>query len=227
MNRLSYIPFDPDAVTVQSRAAQTPAPLEAAPRLLSEIIADMPETAPNEEPDNAHGPGTSRPLNRKEKWQLSSLAKETHTLLSRLGLLNGEKEKDFRHRVSIAACGRQISEAVFSDRMVIQAAFLKLKGDHAAAHAAQVKAVNTAADIARHAVAETCKKRGYPQSYAAWIALRFFKRPLSTLSAREVWKINFTLINNANARDGKGNAANRFKKLKAQRQTAKSQTKSL
>lgn len=202
--RLTPTPFDPDSVPTTGL-------------MLSDVMQDLPE-APAPEQQR----GTSAPLNKREKWQLSELAQAAHTRLAKMGLLDGEDLRTFRGRVSVEACGKRISAASHGDRMLIQAAFLDLMGRAQQAARAKVKAATTALDIAKHSLAKQCKERGLSAEYADGIARRIYKRPVCSLtSAKEVWTVFYTVTNNANARDGKSNAANRFKSLRAKRQPQK------
>ena len=199
--RPTLTPFDPDSVP-------------SAGLMLSDVMQTLPE-APA--PEQARG--TSAPLNQREKWQLSELANAAHTKLTKMGLIHGEPLAEFRQRLSVAACGKRISQASHGDRMLIQAAFLEVMGRAQQAARAQVKAATTALDIAKHSLAKQCKERGLSTEYADGIARRIYKRPVCSLTnAKEVWTVFYTVTNNANARDGKGNAANRFKSLRSKRQ---------
>lgn len=202
--RPTLTPFDPDSVP--------PAGL-----MLSDVMQSLPE-APEPEQER----GTRAPLNQREKWQLSALAKAAHTKLTKMGLIVDEPLADFRQRVSVAACGKRISHACHGDRMLIQSAFLEVMGRAQQAARAQVKAATTALDIAKHSLAKQCQSRGLSAEYADGIARRIYKRPVCGLTtAKEVWTVFYTVTNNANARDGKGSKDNRFKSLRAKRQTQK------
>ena len=206
-------PFDPDSIS--QGCTEAPAGM-----MLSDLLARTPEAAP-ELPTGAVGPGTSAPLDKRAKWQLSELAEATHDLLTKSGELAGETLAAFRQRVAIAACGKRISQACLGDRMLIQSAFLKLKGSANQAARAQVKAATTALDIARHKLGSELRAASLSESYAEGISRRIYKRPICALtSPKQVWTIIFTVKNNANARDGKGRKENRFKSLRAKRQTS-------
>jgi hypothetical protein len=213
MNALT--PFDADAIAGQMPPANEPA---EETQTLSQILATMPAPEPVDVPR-----GLSSPLDKRAKFHLSSLARQTFAVLARLGTLPiGEDLATFRRRISVAACGRRISEACLGDRMKIQAAFLSLTGDTRAAEVAQAKAVATAETIALFKLKTTCQTRGFSADYAEGIARRIYKRPLYMLSAKEIWTVIFTVTNNANARDKKGNPEARFKSLRQARQTSKS-----
>lgn len=199
--RTAPIPFDPDAIG-------------PAPMMLSELLKQQAEEAPEA------GPGTSGPLDNRRKGILSVLARQTWLQLQARGVIDKlETLEAFRGRVSTSACGRRIRFATVGDFKTIQAAFLKEAGKHREAAKAVAKSMSTARDIALAKVMETIRQRGFNLGYAEGIAHRVYKRPLASLKAKELWTVNYTMINNANARDGKGKAANRFKKLKASRNT--------
>lgn len=189
--------------------------------MLSDVIAGLAEP---EIPAKSEGPGTSAPLDNKAKWKLSELAEATYNHLRGNGELKGERLEGFRRRIAIAACGRRISQACLGDRMLIQSAFLKIKGAVRQAAQAQAKAATTALDIALFKLREALKLTGLSESYAEGISRRIYKCPICALtSSKQVWTIIYTIKNNANAAAGKGNADNRFKSLKAKRAAGKYQ----
>jgi len=183
--------------------------------MLSQVIDQgdwhMPEAKPTGE-----GPGTAKPLDNTAKWRLSDLAERAFEMLKARGLLVGEELKGYRGRIAVAACGKRISQACLGDRMLIQAAFLREMDRAEEATRAVMKAQGTAKDIALHKLKELGLKKQFPKAYAEGVAWRVFKMTLEQLSAKQVWAVFFTLNNNASKRDGKGNEANRWKKLKGQ-----------
>lgn len=214
----TFTPFDPDSV---GGAAITVHAAPVGETMLSEVIAQgewhMPEAEPTGE-----GPGTAKPLDNTAKWRLSDLAERAFGLLKARGMLAGEDLKGYRGRIAVAACGRRISQACLGDRMKIQAAFLMEMDRAEEASRCVIKAKETAKDIALHKLKELCQQRQFPKAYAEGIAWRVFKMTLDECSAKQVWKVFFTINNNANKRDGKGSEANRWKKLKSQRNANKS-----
>ena len=100
----------------------------------------------------AKGPG--------QKGYLSQLAKEAFRFLTAKGAIEGEKETEFRHRESIEACGRRISEAVNGDFELIEARFLMLMGRTKRAFDSAVKADTNDERQARYKLAQLCAKRG-------------------------------------------------------------------
>ncbi len=218
MKPRTFTPFDPDSV---GGAAITVHAVPTGETMLSEVIAQgdwhMPEAEPTGE-----GPGTSQPLDNTAKWRLSDLAERAFDLLKSRGLLVGEDLKGYRGRIAVAACGRRISQACIGDRMKIQAAFLHEMDRDEEASRCVVKAKATAKDIALHKLRELCREKQYPINYGESIAWRVYKRTLAQLTAKETWKVFFTINNNGSQRDGKGCPANRWKKLKSQRNAKKS-----
>lgn len=216
--RRAPIPFDPDSI---GGAAITVAAAPMGETMLSEVIAqsewDMPEAGAL-----GDGPGTSRPLDKMAKFRLSELAGRAFEMLKARGLLAGEDLKGYRGRIAMAACGRRISQACLGDRMKIQAAFLHEMDRAEEAGRCAMKAMGTAKDIALHKLKELCVKKQFPKAYAEGVAWRVFKMTLEDLNAKQVWAVFFTLNNNASKRDGKGCEANRWKKLKGQRNAKKS-----
>lgn len=218
MNHRTFTPFDPDSV---GGAAITVHASPTCETMLSEVIAQGDWHMPEAE-TTGEGPGTATPLDKNAKWRLSELAERAYELLTARGLLAGEKLKDYRGRIAVAACGKRISEACHGDRMKIQAAFLHEMGQAKEAARAVVKAAATAKDIALHKLRELCQQKRYPVNYGEGIAFSVFKRPLADLTPKEVWKVYYSINNNANKRDGKGCEDNRWKRLKAQRNAKKS-----
>lgn len=225
MTRRAPIPFDPDS------AGGAVVVVHAAPQgelMLSQVIdqadwhGDGNDHTVNGYSNDDSGPGTSKPLDNKAKWRLSDLAERAFKMLDARGLLAGEKLKDYRGRIAVAACGKRISDACIGDRLKIQAAFLREMGRAEEASRVMVKAKATATDIALFKIRELCGKRSYPEGYAERIAFRIYKRPLDQLATKEVWTVFYSINNNANKRDRKGHEANRWKKLKAQRNAKKS-----
>ena len=227
MSRQALTPFDADAIVAQRGwsadiTIDETHSLEPKPTMLSQIIQGLPPES-TIAPERSHGPGTAKPLSNHEKWQLSELAQVTYGVLKKAGQIpEGETVNAFRQRIAIQACARRISQATHGDRMLIQAAFLKLKGEAQAAARATVKATTTALDIARHKLWEKVHELKLSPNYAEGISRRIFKRDICALTTdKQVWAIFYTLVNNANAAAGKGNKANRFKSLKAKREASK------
>lgn len=228
MSRPTPVPFDPDQhgqVTPPKRPAQE---AETAAPLLSQILAAMPtESVAPVHPDDLKG--TAKPLDKQAKWRLSELAEATYQHLQNAGQIPaGETLETFRRRVSVEACGRRISHASHGDRKLIQAAFLRLKGQVHQAARAVAQAASTPLDIAKHKLWEKVHELDLTPAYAESICRRFFRCTIAELkSPRQVWSVFYTVQNNANKAAGKGNDANRFKSLRAKRQASKRQTKSL
>lgn len=198
--------------------------------MLSDLLASMEPSAEEKaklweaaQPTMEAGPGTSTPLDNRRKGILSVLARQTWLQLQARGVIDKlETLEAFRGRISMDACGRRIRFATVGDFKVIQSAFLREAGKQREAAKAAAKAVSTALDIAKHHLRQALLKHRYNWSYAEGISARIYKRPIASLKAsKEVWNVIYTVNNNANARDGKGKAANRFKKLKASRNTKK------
>lgn len=197
-------PFDPDAIG----GSQTQ-PLMLSD-LLSQQQADLPEA----------GPGTSAPLDNRRKGLLASLSRRAWLELRARGVVSeSETLEAFRGRIAEQACGRRIRCAVVGDYKLIQAALLSELGQHRAAQQAAAQAVSTARDIALAKLWQTVRQRKLNAGYAEGIAQRIYKRAIAQLHTKELWTVIFTMTNNANARDGKGKASNRFKSLKQKRQS--------
>lgn len=219
MSRPAPQPFDPDALARGYAAditADEVGTLEGG-MMLSDLLkqhaAELPEA----------GPGTSTPLDNRRKGILSQTARTVWLQLKARGAIDElETLEAFRGRVSIAACGRRIRCATVGDFKTIQAAFLREAGKPREAAKAAAKAVSTARDIAWAKLCEAIRRGNFTMAYAEGIAARVYKRALASLKANELWSVSYTLRNNANARDGKGKASNRFKKLKAARAAKKS-----
>ncbi|HEY1048188.1 MAG TPA: hypothetical protein VGE39_00480 [Prosthecobacter sp.] len=222
MSRPTPVPFDPDQhgqVVAPKRPAQE---AETTAPLLSEILAAMPtESAPAIHPDDLKG--TAKPLDKQAKWRLSELAEATYQHLQNAGQIPaGETLESFRRRIAVEACGRRISHASHGDRKLIQAAFLKLKGQVHQAARAVAQAASTPLDIAKHKLWEKVHELDLTPAYAESICRRFFRCTVAELKTpRQVWSVFYTVQNNANAAAGKGSPNNRFKSLRAKRQAAR------
>lgn len=190
---MSFLPFDPDAVTVseRSRPVAVPAPVEK---------------------------GVARPLSNWQKWKLSELSGSVYEFLSGQGGLVGESAEAFRHRIAEAACGRRISAAGQGDFKRIQAAFLEARGAVEAAARARQAAAMTPLRIAVHKLWELCARTNTPRQAAQTIAGRFYKgaRVEDLTTPKQVWSVFYTVQNNANAAAGVGSKANRFKSRRSQ-----------
>lgn len=220
MNRRAPIPFDPDSI---GGAAVTVHAAPVGELMLSQVIdqGDWHGDGNDAPAHDESGPGTAKPLDKHAKWRLSELAERAFDLLKSRGLLAGEDLKGYRGRIAVAACGKRISQACHGDRMKIQAAFLHEMDRAEEASRCAVKAKATAKDIALHKLKELSQKKHFSEAYAEGVAFRVWKRPLAQLSAKEVWAVFYTLNNNASKRDGKGSEANRWKKLKSQKNAKK------
>ena len=97
-----------------------------------------------------------------QKGYLSQLAKEAFQFLIAKGAIEAgdETEKDFRHRESIEACGRRISEAVNGDFELIEARFLMLMGRTKQALQSAIKSDTNEERQARFKLAKLCGERG-------------------------------------------------------------------
>jgi len=188
---MSFIPFDPDS------HAKTGVLLHPSP--------------PSKETRNAEK-GLSRPLSNWQKWKLSELAESVYDHLRDAGELRGIQLDDWRRQVAVKACGQRISRASLGDFKHIQAAFLQERGRVDAAKRALAQAQAAPAAIAMYKLMELCRKAGTPAAYAHTLAARFYKgAELSSLTAKQLWTIFYTIQNNANAKAGIGSAANRSK----------------
>lgn len=195
---MSFIPFNPD---------QYPTPEAEPPRaaMLSDVLATLPAER-----------GTAGPLTNFQKWQLSQMAAVVHAVLREAGGCVGESVEKFRQRVAIEACGKRISGASQGDYKLIQAALLKLKGDEEGAGKARAKAALLPVEIARHKLWSLAADLKFSPAYVEGIAWRFYKMRVADLKdAKAVWSVFYTVQNNGNQRDGKGQKANRFKSRRA------------
>lgn len=197
MNTRRFTPFDPDAI---SQASPPP------------VLAGE---APEEDGD---GPGTARPLTRRQKFILADLARHSFQRLQAQGQLAGVTLEAWRHQVAVQACGHRISEATLGDFKTIQAALLHAVGDEAGERRAMMQAQGTPLAIALFKLGQILRETNTPRAYAETLARRFYKTAnLADLTARQVWTLTFTIRNNASGAAGKGSPANRFKGRKAGR----------
>lgn len=179
---MSFTPFDPDSIVAATGGQLTaPAPVPQAP-------APVPAR------------GLARPLDRRAKWHLSQIAEAAYDHLKAAGQITpGETLEAFRHRISLEACGRRISQATLADRMPIQAAFLALKEDTRGAASAIAKAATSEQAVALYKLRENLRARRLTEEYAASIAWRFYKLRLADCTPRQIWTVIFTIRNNHKA----------------------------
>lgn len=191
--------FDPDAITVAARTLPFIGPPPA-----------------QDDEGEADGPGTSRPLTKRQKWLLADLARHVFDALRERGQLRGVSLEDWRHHIAVKACGQRISQASHGDYKRLQAAFLHEKGDEDGERRALVQAQSTPQGIALFKLRQTLKETNTPTAYAETLARRFYKGAnLEDLTARQLWTLVFTVRNNASKTAGKGSPANRFKRRRA------------
>lgn len=197
-HRPRFTTFDPDAITVAEQA--------------SACSAWQPDI---EIEDNPGGPGTSRPLTRRQKWLLADLGRHVFDGLRGEGKLVGVSLEDWRHHIAVKACGKRISQASLGDFKLLQAAFLHEWGDEEGERRALVQAASTPQAIALFKLREALKAANMPASYAETLGRRFYKNAnLADLTARQLWTLLYTIRNNASKTAGKGNPDNRFKSRK-------------
>lgn len=150
--------------------------------------------------------GACAPLTNRQKAELSRLARDAWTLLDGAGAID-EKEKEWRQREAIEACGRRISEAVNGDYEILQAHFLAKGGKTGRAFNAAMKADSNPARQARFKLDQICRQNGLTADYPAKIMRDKFRCTLDSATDRQLWAVFF---------DVKRNMAKRAKTAAAQ-----------
>lgn len=199
MKTRRFTPFDTDAISTAEQASAFTSP-------------PPPDIAIEDGPD---GPGTSRPLTRRQKWLLADLARHVFDGLVEKGKLLGVRLEDWRHHIAVKACGKRISQASLGDFKRLQAALLHEQGDIDGERRALAQAASTPQAIALFKLRELLNQTRTPTAYAETLARRFYKNGnLADLSAKQLWTLLYTIRNNANAARERGRQANRFKSRK-------------
>lgn len=208
MTRRAPIPFDPDAL---GGAVRVHGAVQGE-TMLSEVLESQDWQGESAAPVESGAKGVARPLSNRQKWLLSDLAEAVYDFLRKQGELKGEDLKSYRRRIAEKACGKRISLASHGDYKLIQAALLTERGRLAEARGALVQAAATPAAIAMNAIMKLCRDTGTPTQHAHTLAARFYKgAELTALTDKQLWTVFYTIRNNANAKAGVGQKANRFK----------------
>ncbi len=131
-------------------------------------------------------PGLSHRLDNESKYKLVVAARSVWELLTARGAID-EDEEGFRHRLSIQACGRRISEAQRGDYNLIVATLKATAGDtRAALHAANRHGTD-GKRIALHKLTELLASQGHPIHYAIPYLRSARKTTLEDATSKDLW----------------------------------------
>ncbi len=140
-------------------------------------------------------PSPAAPLDNGQKARLCILAREAFdTLVERGAMERGANFEAWRHEQQLEACGLSSLRAATQRHYALVVGHLKgLLGDVAAAARAIERAQTEPRRLAMFKLKEALGERDLPESYAAGICWRQFKRPLSEASDRQVWCLVYTV----------------------------------
>lgn len=145
--------------------------------------------------------GMNARMSNEEKGKLSILAKQAYDVMKRNGATD-EAEKDFRHRISLQACGYRISEARRGHFNDIAAAFLAIAGNTKQALYRADRSSTEPRRIALKKLEEQCATLGKSLGYAAPLLWNYYKVKLEDASAKQLWAAYYALGGGKNNRKG-------------------------
>jgi len=128
-------------------------------------------------------------LTNAQKSRLSILARKAYAHQR----VQGIPLDEWRHEVSISACGLRISEATQRHWADLKSAFQDLAGEHAQAFKTQLRDGDNKRRIALHKLTQECQAKGLDIAYAERICVAQFKIPLAEASAKQLWCLYFTI----------------------------------
>lgn len=137
-----------------------------------------------------------KPLTRHQKTRLVLLAKKgwesAKDTAGTAALLDFDA---WRQEVAIRVCGCRISEARQEHWADLKAEFQSRAGDDAGAFRTQLREGDNKRRIAMHKLTEALAKKGLPVTYAAAICRTQYKCSLDEASARQLWRLFYTVRN--------------------------------
>jgi hypothetical protein len=131
--------------------------------------------------------GLNTLLSNEEKRELSKQARAAYKIMEGNGATD-EKEAEFRHRLSIQACGRRISEALRGDYAAISSAFLSIGGQPSRAFMAAMKGETEGKRIALAKLTAVLKSQGRDVSYASRYIWNISKCSIDDAPAKVIWR---------------------------------------
>jgi hypothetical protein len=134
-----------------------------------------------------------KPLTTHQKARLSILARQA---AEAQGVsLRSADLAEWRHAISIRACGLRISEATQKHWTDLKSAFQDLAGQPEKAFNTQMRDGDNKRRIALHKLTQELAGKGLHPSYAASICMAQFKVPLDQASAKQLWCLFYTISN--------------------------------
>jgi integrase len=134
-------------------------------------------------------------LSKNEKTTLAILARQAFDVMKRAGAID-ETADDFRHRISLQACGCRISEARRRHFNDLKAAFLVITGDTAGALNAGTRAQTEDVRIALAKLRAELRFNHLQEPYANHICRSKFKCDLQDATANQLWSLYFDVKKN-------------------------------
>lgn len=142
--------------------------------------------------------GSWKALSKEQKARLSISARKAAAVQG--VSLKSKDLVEWRHEVSIRACGVRISEATQAHWADLKAAFEDLGGQPEAAFLTQLREGDNKRRIAMWKLEKELEKKGLATGYAAAICKTQYKIPLAQASAKQLWCLFYTVKNRRNAK---------------------------
>ena len=136
--------------------------------------------------------GGWHPLTAEQKRDLSILARKAAAVH---GITGYKAVDEWRHQVSIKACGLRISEATQRNWADLKSAFEDLSGRPERAFQTQMREGDNKRRVALYKLTQALSSKGLPISYAARICAAQFKCPIEEASAKQLWCLFYTVTN--------------------------------
>lgn len=141
--------------------------------------------------DAACPDGGWKRLSNEQKARLSILARAAYQHQK----VQGMTVEEWRHEISIRACGCRISEAVQDHWADLKSAFEDLAGKPEKAFKTQLREGDNKRRVAMHKLTTALAAKGLHLSYAASICKTQFKCGLEEASAKQLWCLFYTVTN--------------------------------
>ncbi|MCX6908124.1 MAG: sigma-70 family RNA polymerase sigma factor [Verrucomicrobia bacterium] len=141
-------------------------------------------------------PSPSAPLDNGQKAHLCILAREAFEHVHGRPASSEAEFNAWRYEQAAEECGvSSLCAATQREYKLVEARFLRLKGQARAAVRAHERAATEPTRLAMFKLREALRERGLAESYAEAICRRQFKRGLNEASARQLWCLVFTVRN--------------------------------
>lgn len=134
-----------------------------------------------------------KPLSKEQKARLSILARKAAEVQ---GITGGYRAvNEWRHEVSLRACGLRISEATQANWADLKSAFEDLGGQPAKAFQTQMREGDNKRRVALWKLTQALAGKGLQPAYAESICRCQFKCGLEQASAKQLWCLFYTITN--------------------------------